>query len=238
MKPPADNPEDQRDAPPPPSAPPASPPRPRRMSTASGHAIGARSSGRGRVWRRGDARPPSRRIPNILARGVTTTARNNEARSGSSGATGSPLKSELRFRRHRSISQITMNRARSVSSAPVDETDMARGTPQRPRSRKKGIHVAGFPSRPWIAGSFSMSLARATVNLSAARAHSLRGGDLRVPRRTVAVKSRRAVANTVSEMNKVRLRARPRAIDRPRDETKSLPRTPSPAVPNVDDAVP
>ena len=83
-----------------------------------------------------------------------------------------------------------------------------------------------------------MSLARATVNLSAARARSLRGGDLRVPRRTVAVKSRRAVANTVSEMNKVRLPRRPRAIDRPRDETKSLPRTPSPAVPNVDDAVP
>ena len=41
---------------------------------------------------------------------------------------------------------ITMNRADSVSSAPVDETDMARGAPQQSRSRQKGIHVAGFPA--------------------------------------------------------------------------------------------
>jgi hypothetical protein len=206
--------------------------RPRRITRSARGRQGAGGCGVAatRVRHRGAFRTFS---PEELRRQATTAAR-----SGSSVRRDRLSNESFGFDATDRFRIITMNRARSVSSAPVDETDMARGAPQQPRRKRASTSLASQGSQPWIAGSFSMSLARATVNLSAARARSLRGGDLRVPRRTVAVKSRRAVANTVSEMNKVRLRARPRAIDRPRDETKSLPRTPSPAVPNVDDAVP
>ena len=139
--------------------------------------------------------------------------------AGWSGATGSPFKSLCcGFEAADRFRVITMNRAERAGRRNRRNRARRRPTSQPP-PRKKGT-ISTVPgtqgSAPGSRRSFSMSLARATVNLSAARARSLRGGDLRVPRRAVPVKSRRAVANTVSEMNKVRLRAPPRAIARRR----------------------
>lgn len=212
-----DNRGDPRESPTPPSAPPASPPRPRCMSTALSHTIGARSS------RARTDMTPRRRAPAVAAHSGHSPSlrsydnrqqhlRDGRARRDRLSNQSCGFEAADRFR------VITMNRAERAGRRNRRNRARRRPTSQPP-PRKKGTisTVSGTQgSAPGSRRSFSMSLARATVNLSAARALSLRGGDLRVPRRAVPVKSRRAVANTVSEMNKVRLRAPPRAIARRR----------------------